>query len=1050
VGDGTLDASDLARLRTLTVEDIDAASSQLADLLGPLLELLPDTSVHQYSDNIGEALRSEPFWATGTGLDLVLDRVQFKLDVNGSLTVSVAGSSASITIDPAQNVANQLANAKSTFQTAVLDAKEALQLPPTMLAFDTQSSWGTAADSWAGFTGAATILPTKSYASPTIITFTSQALPAAGWWNVSASKDSGTGVYTLKLPEWSAGLTKNQLYSMGFNGNASAEAFEVAIKNATGCRINGDPCVITFGRTTNKDRGTLSTEDYLRTFGSFFAKDESLDAIKDSNAGAGTNTHQASNSPGGAGTQAHTNNGENGGLTQTADNGAETEGAGSCINPLYKVTVSSDGGGWSNGFGGVLTVENIGKCVIKNWSLTLPLESDAFSGLPSLWNGMASYSNGKLLIRPASWGSPDLAPGAVFTSGFNGGLARRWLHASSSGGVTLVHDKTLQATLDKQTSPAPAQPAVPVEPTVPTLPPVAALPVSPSSPPPAFGSAAELASEPWRKDPGNQPTISAKSDYPCNTVRWGDVDSVSESCLALMETHQFGGPKHTNANNQIELIDGKPPKEAFGYLVEWGVYGRKFGVENVAAAQYSKLIFSFVRLKPDGTLMITDDWASLQKDDTGTLLGIAADPFGNTWENQERGIMKRLTMLKARFPHLKTAFSVGGWTLSGQFSSVSADPVKRARFIKSSIDFANRFGFDGIDIDWEYPVVGGNLDTAMTGVNYAESNPGAESDAVNYVTLLNEFRQAIDSGTVNGSTVITARERTKSKKLMLSIAVGLGPKPIDAINYRDLVDSVDTINLMAYDFNGGWSSRVSHNAPLYDNQGYDTGKQFDQSEFNSHDAVLNLLWNLKYQGGNALRADGELGKARGHKNSNGPWTQEQREALLDDATLADYKAKMVLGMPFYGRGWASADPRPSTDVFAPWFEGSQATIGSMEKGMADTKDILYARDGQTARITQLSRASTWPVATIPANNFIWDRKACANFVWTGGHIFSFDDEDGIYHKAKYVKDRGLGGVMVWEVDGDTAEGALAKSFVLGMRGAAVNSRSMTPKVCDHR
>jgi chitinase len=448
-------------------------------------------------------------------------------------------------------------------------------------------------------------------------------------------------------------------------------------------------------------------------------------------------------------------------------------------------------------------------------------------------------------------------------------------------------------------------------------------------------------------------------------------------------------------------------------------------------------------LKPDGTLMITDEWASMQKDDTGTLLGMSSDPFSSASDNQDRGIMKRLIMLKARFPHLKTAFSIGGWTLSGQFASVTADDTKRKKFIDSAIAFANKFGFDGIDIDWEYPVVGGNLDSAMPGVNYAEANPGKSTDAVNYSLFLKELRAAINA---NGTA--SNRTRTKSGKIEVSIAVGLGPKTIDAVNYADFIDYVDTVNLMAYDFNGGWTSVISHNAPLYDNKGLEGSKAlsggFDQSEWNDHDAVLNILWNLKNQRGDQDKA--KLGLGRYHKGDNGTTSQLDREALLNDPSLTAYRKKLVLGIPFYGRIWSSSATLGTGNLTNAWFSGSSATMGSLENGVADTKDVIYARDNLLNNIKLNDRGSNWPAVRINAADIHWDPIACASLIKTSGHIVSFDDEDGIYHKAKYAKDKGLGGVMVWEVDGDTPDGKLSKSFIAGMTGGT----APLGKTCAHK
>ncbi len=1019
VGDGTLDAADIASLKLQTQNTIAGAGARLSTVLSSALAKMPTPPP---AGNVFELLRTAPFWGNSTGLDAVLDAMPVRFTADGKITFQVSALNASVTIDTTatQTIEQQVTAGKKIIDDAVTTAGELLQTPPTLLAFDVQSSWGSATDTWAGFTGAATLLATKEYGKSPVIKLTSKGFPAAGWWGASAIYDKASGEITLTLPEWTR-VSRGGTYSLGFNGTASKETFENAVKTASGCRINGDPCVITFGPAKSSDQGTLSTAAYFSTYGGFFENpSKTKETVDTNNKDTGNKTNEAANK------KTDTNSGDkssnsNGPQPNTETNGSNTGNQAAS----YLVTISS-GGGWSTGFNGTVKVKNTSNASIANWSVSLPVAAGAFSGTPTAWNGNFAYANGSLTITPASWANKSLAAGETWSSGFNGGAAKDWLDipTTHANRVTFQPDASLLSLKASQSSLTP--------------PPTPAPPIPSPTPAPA---PSPNGPQNWEK--ASSTGVNNTAANPCNAVVWGKVESVGSACLALMESNQFGGPLHTGANGQIPLSGGKPNFEAFGYLVEWGVYGRKFGVENVSAAQYSKLLFSFLRLKPDGTLMITDEWASMQKDDTGTLLGLSSDPFASTWDNQDRGIMKRLIMLKARFPHLKTAFSIGGWTLSGQFASVTADSVKRKKLIDSSIAFANKFGFDGIDIDWEYPVVGGNLDSAMPGVNYAEANPGYATDATNYTTFLKELRAAINA---NGAA--SDRPRTKSGKIEVSIAVGLGPKTIDAVNYADFIDYVDTVNLMAYDFNGGWSSVVSHNAPLYDNNGQAGAKSltggFDQSEWNNHDAVLNILWNLKNQRGEQDKS--KLGLGRFHKGDNGSTPQETREALLNDPTLTNYRKKLVLGIPFYGRIWSSSESLGTGNLTKAWFSGSSASMGSLENGVADTKDVLYARDNQTDKIKQNGRASNWPLVAINESDIHWDPIACASLIKTSGHIVSFDDEDGIYHKAKYAKDKGLGGVMVWEVDGDTADGKLAKSFIAGLTGGP----APRGKTCGHK
>ena len=46
----------------------------------------------------------------------------------------------------------------------------------------------------------------------------------------------------------------------------------------------------------------------------------------------------------------------------------------------------------------------------------------------------------------------------------------------------------------------------------------------------------------------------------------------------------------------------------------------------------------------------------------------------------------------------------GGWNAgSKKFSQMAADPAKRQIFLDSIIPFVQKYGFEGVDMDWEYP-----------------------------------------------------------------------------------------------------------------------------------------------------------------------------------------------------------------------------------------------------------------------------------------------------------------------------------------------------------
>lgn len=62
----------------------------------------------------------------------------------------------------------------------------------------------------------------------------------------------------------------------------------------------------------------------------------------------------------------------------------------------------------------------------------------------------------------------------------------------------------------------------------------------------------------------------------------------------------------------------------------------------------------------------------------------------------------------------------------------------------------------------------------------------------------------------------------------------------------------------------------------------------------------------------------------------------------------------------------------------------------------------------------------------------WDAKACAPYLFNGSSLISYDDEESIGHKCKYVKDRGLAGIMFWEYSCDETH-RLLEAIYSGLR-----------------
>ncbi|KKF92099.1 Chitinase 1 [Ceratocystis platani] len=150
-------------------------------------------------------------------------------------------------------------------------------------------------------------------------------------------------------------------------------------------------------------------------------------------------------------------------------------------------------------------------------------------------------------------------------------------------------------------------------------------------------------------------------------------------------------------------------------------------------------------------------------------LVFTTDPIGDYKPHME------LDKVREMFDeNVKIIMAVGGWGYLVGFREGARSPESRALYAKNIAATVENFGYDGVDIDWEYP--GGN------GEDYKQV-PNDPSEIEAYPLLLAEIKKAI--GDKELSIAVPGLERDM---------MAYTPEKVAAINAV-----VDYVNVMTYD-----------------------------------------------------------------------------------------------------------------------------------------------------------------------------------------------------------------------------------------------------------
>lgn len=240
-------------------------------------------------------------------------------------------------------------------------------------------------------------------------------------------------------------------------------------------------------------------------------------------------------------------------------------------------------------------------------------------------------------------------------------------------------------------------------------------------------------------------------------------------------------------------------EQIIGYFTEWGAASpsNPYTLRNVAssgaAGILTQLDYAFGKVADNHCEIANPETALQHRYDASSSVNGRSDSEG---PNQLRGTFHQLEELKQLYPSLKVVISLGGWGGSGGFSSAS-EPGHMKEFVRSCVDlfirghFSNAITqegvFDGIDLDWEYPVDGG-------------VQPGKPQDRENFTALVAEFRRQLDE---------------VRPGLLLTAALPAEPEYYRNFDLPQISRYLDYISIMAYDLHWNSEKITNFHSALY-------------------------------------------------------------------------------------------------------------------------------------------------------------------------------------------------------------------------------------------
>lgn len=274
-------------------------------------------------------------------------------------------------------------------------------------------------------------------------------------------------------------------------------------------------------------------------------------------------------------------------------------------------------------------------------------------------------------------------------------------------------------------------------------------------------------------------------------------------------------------SHKIEkVIHAKKSQGTSGYVTglyysNWSPYEPRLHFpHDIDLAKVSHIYYAFFVVDSNtGKIKSSDKWSDFEM----AIDNPAKGP------NSINGCIGELFELKLKYK-FKVIMSVGGWSNRDAFPKVVKDKTKFDNLVNSCVDKMFENGFDGIDLDWEFPEDNGTEPTL-------------------YYKMVKQIRMKLNE------LEIKAFGKSKNR-FQLSVATPAFNDKLKVLLIKKMDKYLDYWNMMTYDYYGEWSEKTGYHSNLYNgaqiNAQYKHQKGITEETGLNGDFAIQLMIN-KYE-----------------------------------------------------------------------------------------------------------------------------------------------------------------------------------------------------------